>query len=149
MAGWLDRPATRRYLAANLRAGGMTPALVRAALRRPDQLWSIFEDDTGAPLGLIALDAIDAIDGVANLWYLLGDEARAGQGLTSAALDRFLAANPAGLVTATAWVAAPNTASIRCLEKAGFREIGRVSNGFAGDDGRHDRVLFERRLAVS
>ncbi|MDJ0948111.1 MAG: GNAT family protein [Alphaproteobacteria bacterium] len=149
IADWLNRPAIRRYLASNLRGGDMTAALVRAALRRPDQLWALFCDDRDAPLGLIALDSIDAVDGVANLWYALGDESRAGQGLTSQALDRFLGANPLDLATVTAWVGAPNTASLRCLAKAGFHEIGRVSNAFVVDGARHDRVLFERRLAAT
>lgn len=124
----------------------MTAGLVRAAMRRPDQLWAIFCDADETPVGLIALDTIDATDGVANIWYVLGDEARGGQGLASAAIDRFLVANPAGLVTVTAWIGAPNAASIRCIEKAGFREIGRISNAFAVEGARHDRVLFERRL---
>ncbi len=127
----------------------MAAGLVRAAMRRPDQLWALFCDADETPVGLIALDSIDAADGVANIWYVLGDETRGGQGLTSAAIDRFLVANPAGLVTVTAWIGAPNTASIRCIEKAGFREIGRISDAFAVDGARHDRILFERRLAPS
>lgn len=148
IAGWLNRPSIRRYLTSNLRAGGMTAALVRAALRRPDQLWALFCGDDDTPLGLIALDGIDGTDGLANIWYVLGVEDRAGEGLTSAALGRFLDANPLGLHCVTAWVAAPNRASVRCLVKAGFAEIGRISGAFAADGGRHDRLLYERLLGA-
>ncbi len=148
VAGWLSRPSICRFLTSNLRAGAMTPALVRAVISRPDQMWTVFCDDDDEPIGLIALDSIDREDGVANIWYLLGNEDLAGRGLTSAALERFAAANPMGLVTLMAWIGEPNVASMKCLLRAGFREVGRISNAFFVEGTRHDRVIFERLLAT-
>ena len=85
-------------------------------------------------------------DGIANLWYVLGDPALRGKGAMSEALRLICAGNPAGLHVLTAWVGAPNRASQRCLEKAGFARIGRIAGAFAVD-GRHDRLLYERVLA--
>ncbi len=146
VAGWLNQPEINRHLTSNLRFGGMTPGLIRAALRRPDQMWFLYCDRAGAPLGLIALDSLDRIDGVANLWYLLGEQRLARRGISSAALAQLLADNPMELTTVTAWVAEPNAASLGCLRRAGFREIGRVSRGVALDGARYDRILFERLL---
>ena len=149
IADWLCQPEINRYLSSNLRDCGLEPGLANAALRRPDQLWSIFSSDDGNPVGLIALDSIDLVDGVANIWYLLGRSDAAGRGLTSAAIERFCAANPAGLHTLIAWVGEPNTASLRCLEKASFHVIGRIAGGFVFEDARYDRILYERVLTVA
>ncbi len=145
IAAWLNAGWARAYLSANLRDGTMSPALVRAALRRRDQRWFVAEQD-GAPAGLVVFDGIDEADGIANVWYLLGDAAARGRGTMPAALDALLASNPLGLHVATAWIGAPNTASARCLEKAGFRRIGEITGAF-NVGGRHNRVLFERVLA--
>lgn len=144
-APWLNAEWARRYLSSNLRAGGMTPALLRAGLRRGDQSWHVVEVE-GVPAGLVVLDQIDKADGIANLWYVLGDPALRGKGAMSEALRLICAGNPAGLHVLTAWVGAPNRASQRCLEKAGFARIGRIAGAFAVD-GRHDRLLYERVLA--
>lgn len=146
IANWLTQPAITRYLSSNLRANAMTPALIRAALRRRDQLWALFMDNDQKPLGLIALDQIDPVDSLANLWYLLGQSAQGRQGLTSAALRQLLDANPMQLATVTAWVGAPNEASRRCLMKAGFRQIGQITGAFVIDGQRHDRLLYEKIL---
>ncbi len=146
IANWLTQPAITRHLSSNLRGADMTPALVRAALRRRDQLWTLFMDRAKKPLGLIALDQIDAVDSLANLWYLLGTPALARQGLTSNALRHLLNANPMQLATVTAWTGAPNQASQRCLLKAGFQQIGRITGAFVIDGRRHDRLLFEKLL---
>lgn len=144
VAAWLNAEWARGFLSANLRAGTMTGALVRAALRRPDQRWFVAEAE-GRAAGLVVLDQIDAADGLANLWYVLAEPALRGRGLMPAAIEALCRANPAGLHVVTAWAGAPNRASQRCLEKAGFRPIGRVSGAFAVN-GRHDRLLYERVL---
>ena len=149
IAEWLCRPEINRYLSSNLRDCGLDAGLVNAALRRPDQLWSVFSGDDASPAGLIALESIDLIDGVANIWYLLARSDATGRGLTSAAIARFCAANPAGLHTLTAWVGEPNTASLRCLEIADFHVIGRIAGGFVFEGARYDRILYERVLAAS
>ena len=148
IAGWLNEPTIRRYLSSNLRDGGMTPGLVRAALRRPDQAWYLFLDEHDVPLGLIAFDTIDAADKVANLWFLLGRSERSGRGEASGAIARLLAANPLGLHAATAWVGAPNLASARCLEKAGFQIVGRSRRAFAVEGAIHDRILYDYAWAA-
>lgn len=100
--------------------------------------------DSSEPAGLIALDSIDTIDGIANLWFLLGNPALSGRGLTSAAIDRFCRLNPVGLHVLTAWIVEGNAASARCMEKAGFEPAGRIRQGVSLAGARRDRILMQR-----
>ena len=148
IAAWLNDPAINAMLSANLRDGGVTGPALALGLRRKDQAWFVFSPAAkAAPAGLIAVDSIDRGDGVGNLWFLLGDRAQAGRGLTSAAIDEFCHDNPAGLHVATAWIIDGNAASVRCLEKAHFSHVGRIAEGVRWQGGRRDRILMQRILA--
>ncbi len=149
LAGWLNDPATNRLLTGNLRGGGLDATALALGLRRRDQVWMLFAETAAAPpAGLIALDGIDRADGVANLWFLLGDKAQARRGLTSAAIAAFCAANPAELHVATAWIVAENAASRACLLRAGFAEAGRITDAVLIDGRRQDRILFQKRFGA-
>jgi RimJ/RimL family protein N-acetyltransferase len=148
IAGWLNDPAVNAMLSANLREVGLTAQALALGLRRRDQSWFVFSVADAAPAGLIAVDSIDRGDGVGNLWFLLGDRLQAGRGLTSAAIDAFCRGNPAQLHVATAWIVDGNAASVRCLEKAGFRPAGRIVEGVNWQGGRRDRILMQRILGV-
>ncbi len=147
IAGWLNDPAINAMLSANLRGGGLTVQALALGLRRKDQSWFVFSVSGVAPAGLIAVDSIDRGDGVGNLWFLLGDRALAGRGLTSAAIDSFCRSNPTQMHVATAWIVDGNAASVRCLEKAGFTHAGRIAEGVRWQNGRRDRILMQRILA--
>jgi RimJ/RimL family protein N-acetyltransferase len=150
LACWLSDPENTRYLTSNLRGGTLSAALVQVALRRRDQAWYLFGPDGGVnPAGLLAVDSIEAVDGVANLWFVLGDKAQRRKGLTTHAVDTFCHDNPLGLRAVTAWAGAPNTASLACLRRAGFRELGQLPNSFAIAEGRFARILFERQLTAA
>ena len=152
IAGWLSDPDVTRYLTSNLRGGALSAQLVQVALRRRDQAWYLFRDpdETGArPAGLIAVDSIDTVDGIGNLWFVLGDKGKRRRGLTSRAIGEFCVNNPLRLHVASAWAGEPNAASIACLRRAGFREVGRIPDAFVVDKGRFARVLFERQLGGS
>lgn len=148
IAQWLSDTEITRYLTSNLRGGALTPQLVLMGLRRRDQAWFVYGhgDDPGAPQGLVAIDSIDAGDGVANLWFVLGAKTEGRRGITSRAIDELCRTNPMQLHVATAWVAEPNVASLKCLARAGFREVGRIENAVALPEGRCARVLFARGL---
>ncbi len=142
---WLSEPSINRWLTSNLRGQGLAPPLVQVALRRKDMAWWLFGDaEADAPAGLVALDSVDMIDGVANLWFVLGEHDKARRGLTSRAIRAFCDANPLGLVVATAWAIATNEASLRTLARAGFVEVGTIANAVALPEGRCGRILFAR-----
>ena len=145
IAGWLSDPAINAMLSSNLRGAQVSAQALMLGLRRRDQSWMLFAPDAAAmPAGLIALDSVDTVDGIANLWFLLGTRDFGGRGLTSAAIARFCRDNPAGLHVLTAWIVDGNTASVRCLEKAGFHPAGRIEQGVAFAGGRRDRILMQR-----
>lgn len=150
IAAWLSDPEITRYLTSNLRGGQMTAQLVQMGLRRRDQAWFVFgegaDDSADPPQGLVAIDSIDSGDGVANLWFVLGDASGRRHGLTSRAIDALCRSNPIGLSVATAWVAEPNVASLKCLARAGFYVVGRIADAVALPEGRCARVLHARRL---
>lgn len=145
IAGWLNDPAIHGMLSSNLRSGGIDARALAMGLRRRDQMWMVFAPhDTAPPAGLIALDSIDAGDGVANIWFLLGEKTLGRKGLTSSAIARFCEENPAGVHVLTAWIVDGNDASVACMLKAGFEETGRVREGVSLDGGRRDRILMQR-----
>lgn len=148
IAGWLSDPETNRYLTSNLRGGRLTARLVQMGLRRRDQAWFVFGEGDGdtAALGLVAIDSIDTGDGVANLWFVLGERNVARRGLTSRAIAALCAANPMQMHVVTAWAAEPNVASLKCLARAGFHRVGRIENAVALPEGRSARILFARGL---
>lgn len=150
IAAWLNAPEIHAMLSSNLRCGGVNAAALALGLRRRDQLWTIFSPGRDAPpAGLIALDNIDAIDSIANIWFLLGDGALRGKGLTSAAIERFCSDNPAGLHVLTAWIIEGNAASVACLVKAGFKECGRIAQAAQLAGKRRDRILMQRVIGPS
>ena len=147
ISAWLCDPQINRYLTSNLRGQGLSPQLLKVALRRQDLAWYVFSaEDNGDPVGLVALDSIDAADGVANLWFVLGDSSRSRSGLTSKAIREFCDDNPLSLAAVTAWAVELNLTSRGCLIKAGFREIGHIENAVGLPEGRYARVLFTRAM---
>jgi len=145
IATWLNDPEIHSMLSSNLRGGGLNAAALALGLRRRDQLWTMFLPARDAPpAGLIALDNIDPIDSVANIWFVLGDSSLRGKGLTSAAIARFCRENPAGLHVLSAWIVDGNDASVACLGKAGFEQAGRISQAVHLAGGRRDRILMQR-----
>lgn len=143
ISAWINDPRVRKYLTSNLRSGKISAGLIRAALRRPNQRWFIFSVED-IPVGLVAFDQIDEVDGVANIWYFVGHQEFLGQGLASTAVRQVVGANPLSLRLATAWVGEQNKASLRSLEKAGFRKVGEYTGAFFIDGVRTNRVLYER-----
>lgn len=147
---WLNTPEINRYLTSNLRGVQLNAGLVAAGLRRPDQAWYLFNAAEGEePVGLLAFDGVDAIDRIANFWFLLADAEQRSKGLTSAAIRTILRDNPLDLTSVTAWAGTPNAASLACMRKAGFEEVGVIRRAFMVDGGEYDRVLFQKLLKDS
>lgn len=148
ITAWLNDTDNSRYLAENLRLRQLNGGVVKVALRRSDQAWYIYSSGIGEanrPAGLVALDHVERFDGVANLWYVLGEKEFSRQGLTTRAIVEFCELNPLSLNVAVAWSAETNIASVRCLQKAGFNLVGTIPNAFAFTDGlRCARQLFFR-----
>ena len=99
---------------------GSLTKVIEAQLADTDAMFLVWEGAT--LLGRVNLTAIEA--GVAQLGYRIG-EAHVGRGVASAAVLLVLEeARALGLWAVEARVAMDNPASVRVLEKSGFRPVG-------------------------
>ena len=135
------------YLSSRLRDRFISAQLISVTLRRPDQAWMMIELN-GEAIGFQVLDDFDQADAIANLWYCLGALSWRGFGIMPLSIKKLTDSPPLSLRVISAWVGSINTASIRCLEKAEFREVGRIKNAF-NVNGLHDRVIFEKQINVN
>lgn len=146
-AEWLSRAENYRWLDFGPGQTTLTAVTLRMMAQKPACHLRVFtsDDDDERAIGLVALIATDAPRKTATLWYLLGEKEFAGRGLTRravlAALDEGF--GRLGLRTVHTWVADGNAASIRILERCGFRLVGRLREAHTIDGAPCDRILFE------
>jgi RimJ/RimL family protein N-acetyltransferase len=145
-AGWIAAPENWRWL--DFRGPGQPPdvLMLTAMSRRGSHCMRVYgAPGTEAPVGLVVLDDVSTRFGTASLWYVLGDKRHAGQGLTTAAVGAMLRLGfgELGLETVQAWVAEGNDASIRVLERNGFRRVGRYRRAHVVDGRWCDRLLYD------
>jgi len=144
VGGWLSDPATNRWLASEWRGRSVTSVVMGVAVRSKRNRFFVIRHD-GQPCGLVALAAVDIGDRVAMIWYLLGDKSVSGQGIITQAVKQVtqVAFGEMHLCSLYAWIMADNLASRRVLEKAGFREAGRIRQATCSGGEQVDRVYFD------
>jgi RimJ/RimL family protein N-acetyltransferase len=81
----------------------------------------------------------------ATLWYVLGNKAFEGRGHTKQAARKMLEEGfgELGLHSVNAWVVETNQASIRILERIGFRLLGMQRECHLLDGVLRDRLLYD------
>jgi RimJ/RimL family protein N-acetyltransferase len=145
VAGWLSDPATNQWLNSEWRKQEVSPRLVAMALRNPrNRLYMVNFENTAC--GLIGLYDIDETDRTASLWYFLGDKRFANKGIMTGALQQLaaLSFSALGLSSLSAWTMEDNLSSRKVLEKAGFKEAGRLRQSAQFNGRLVDRILFDR-----
>lgn len=145
IAEWLNRKDIKQYLSSNIRVNEIKDNIIKVTSKRQDQAWSLIVMDD-KPVGLLVMDEYDPVDKICNLWYVMGDTNYQGKSIMPAAINALLEKPPLEVNVVTAWVGSVNEASIRCLEKAGFRTVGTIAGAFHVDGGNYDRVLFEKQI---
>jgi RimJ/RimL family protein N-acetyltransferase len=146
VAGWMADPENYKWL--DFGAGQQVLSAASIALMRQRDLHDLrvfgAADDPRAA-GIVALSNICRRFRSATLWYVLGDKSQAGRGLTSRAVSCMVTAGfrEHGLESIHAWAVVGNLASIRVLEKNGFRLIGRQRRCHVVDGQPRDRLLFD------
>ena len=130
-AAWYDRVAA-----------GTDPACVR---------FTIVLRETGQPLGLANLHAINQHHGTAELGMAIGDADQRGKGFGTEATQLLVryGFERLGLHNIMLRVYANNPAGIRAYEKAGFREFGRRSGARRSLGERFDEIHMECIAATS
>jgi len=141
---WLSQPGINRWLTSEWRDRPVTSVVVAMAVRnKRNRLFIIKHGDEAC--GLAALADIDTGDKTAMAWYLLGQRGLGGRGITTRALQQLkhIAFEELGLCSLYAWVMEDNVPSRRVLEKAGFREAGRIRHATASAGRQVDRIYFD------
>ena len=145
VASWLTRPDVTQWLDFG-RGRQALPAPAVAMLLRQDahRLWLVRDTD-GEPVGVVALAEINPAFGTAVLWYVVGAQTARGRGIATAAVTAALveAFGPLALHVVQAWAVDGNDASIKVLERNGFRRVGRQRACHIVVGERRDRVLFD------
>jgi RimJ/RimL family protein N-acetyltransferase len=144
VAGWLARPEINKWLTGEWRERPATPAIIAIATRnRRNRMFLVRED--GVPCGLVGLADIDLADKIAMVWYLLGEDQFKGRGITSEALRHLarLGFAELSLESIYAWIMENNAGSRRVLEKAGFKECGRIRNSANFEKQQLSRIYFD------
>lgn len=145
--GWMNDPDTNRFLETRWRThtrADVEAFVAEKAACPVEHLYGVFLRADGRHIGNLKIGPIDPRHGTAPVSYLLGDPAARGQGLATEAvrLAVRLAFERLGVIRLTAGAYASNVASVRVLEKAGFRREGVRRRHVALADGRDDVVEF-------
>jgi RimJ/RimL family protein N-acetyltransferase len=143
-ARWLATPALNRWLTADWRGHPASTATIAIATRNRRNRFFLVRCNA-EPCGLVALGDLDEADKTAMVWYLLGESALSGKGVTTEAVRELvdLAFGKLGLRSLYAWAMAQNEASQRVLRKNGFREAGRLRHSANLDGEQTDRIYFD------
>jgi RimJ/RimL family protein N-acetyltransferase len=143
-AEWLSNPAINRWLTVEWRNRDANSTTLAMAVRNKRNRLFLVRNDS-QPCGLVALADLDPGDRTAMIWYLLGDVALGGKGVTTAAVGLLVqrAFAEHSLASLYAWAMDDNSFSKRVLEKAGFKQVGRLRQSACSVDRQVDRVYFD------
>jgi len=144
VATWLSNREINRWLTAEWRDEVATAVLVAVMIRNKKNRVFLVRWN-GQPVALTALADIDSADATAMVWYLLGDSALSGRDIVSNALKQMARKcfQELKLESLYGWVMEDNLASARVLQKAGFREAGRLRRAACSNGRRVDRIYFD------
>lgn len=145
--GWMNDPDTNRFLETRWRAhdrAAVEAFVADKAASAREHLYGVFLRPGGGHIGNLKIGPVDPHHGTAPLSYFLGEPAARGRGLATEAvrLGVRLAFERLGVAKLTAGAYAANAASVRVLEKAGFRREGLRRRQVVSGDGRDDLVEF-------
>ena len=144
VAGWLSRHNINRWLTAEWRNQVASTTVLAIALRKQKNRLFLVRF-SGQPCGLIGLAEIDVADATAMIWYLLGESTLSSNGIVSEAVKEVArkAFQELKLQSLYAWVMEDNSASAKVLQKAGFREAGRIRQAVCSNGRQVDRIYFD------
>lgn len=144
VASWLSLPEINQWLTSDWRGRIVDPTLIGMAVRNKKNLFYLVRYNE-TPAGLAALADIDAVEKIAMVWYVLGERQFSGCGVTTAAVKQLVRAaiETLSIESLYAWTMEDNVPSRRVLEKAGFREAGRLRSAASHAGRRVARIYFD------
>jgi RimJ/RimL family protein N-acetyltransferase len=144
-ARWLSSRTNGQWLDVGHDGGVITPAWLKIMAHRRTQVIRVFTDDLmNQPIGVVALDQINAEAASATVWAVLGDKAFARRGYATRAVSALLTYGfrDLGLHSVNTWVVAHNV-SASIPPRLHFREVGRLRECHRIDETYYDRILFD------
>lgn len=144
VARWLSVPGVNQWLSGEWRNAEPNARLIAAAVRNPRNRFFLTRHE-GNAAGLVALSNIEEFDKTAMIWYVLGRQDLGGRGISTEAVRQLarLVFTEMELVSLHAWVMEANVASRRVLQKAGFKEAGRLRDASFFNGHQVDRIYFD------
>ena len=145
--GWLNDPEVTRYLETRWHPQTLDTitAYVRGMLADPSShLLAIVERSSGRHVGNLKLGPVSERHSHADVSYFIGERSVWGRGYATDAIRvaAGIGFERLGLHRPQAGVYQGNLASARALERAGFREEGRLRQQLRGPDGWEDHVWY-------
>jgi RimJ/RimL family protein N-acetyltransferase len=143
-AKWLSASDINQWLTSEWRGRMVEPALIGIAVRNKRNRFFLVRCE-GEPSGLVALADWDPIDKVAMIWYVRGEPSFGGRGVITDAVVQLvrLAFSEFDIEALYAWIMEDNHRSRRVLERAGFREAGRLRSATRHEERQIDRIYFD------
>lgn len=145
VANWLSDHEINQWLSGEWRGRTVDPVAIGIVVRnKKNRLYLVRYNNE--PCGLVALADWDSADNLAMVWYLLGKAPLGSHGIITEAVRQLieLSCTELGIESLYAWIMEDNTRSRRVLEKAGFKEVGRLRRAARRGERQLDRVYFDR-----
>lgn len=144
-AAWLARKENSEWLDFGIGHQTVTPAILALMARRETHFLRAYTSDRDdAPIGMVALSAIDPVFRTATFWGVSGDKSFANRGYSTLASSRLMsiAFRELGLHSVNTWAVEGNP-SVRIITRIGFRPAGRLRQCHYIGGRPHDRLLFD------
>ncbi len=145
-AGWMAARENNQWLDFGSGRQMLSGRALAAMNRSSRHLLRLFRPVAGRrPVGIVGVVDLNPRHGTASVWFVLGNKAHYGQGLTTCAVGQMLALafQQYHLASVHAWTVEHNLAARRVLELNGFRLVGRQRRSHRVDGCRLDRLGFD------
>ena len=145
VAAWLSKKENYQWLDFGDGRQMVTREWLKISVQRRTQVLRLFTTDVeNVPIGVVGLSNINPHFKTANLWVVLGDKSRAGQGYASRAVSGMLTLGftELDLHAINTWIVEHNP-SIRVAERVKFRPMGRQRQCHYIDGRVYDRLWFD------
>jgi len=141
---WLENKKITKWLTSILRSGRYYKLTHDLLVGNPKSK-VFFITKEGKEIGVIGLFNIDKIDKRAEIFFFIGSSSEKRKGLASEAIACIQEESfrKFGLRTFYANAVEANIASIKILEKTGFKYVGKYRNAFNSEGNYRDLMTFD------
>ncbi len=146
VADWLAEKRISRWLDFGNGVQSPSASSLRIMAQKDSHVLRVFTGDEGtAPIGVVGLSNVDRRFRTGMIWIALGERRFSAKGHAIRAAAEMLEIGFAeiGLQAVNAWAVERNHASVRIIERLGFRPIGRQRRCHTIDGQVCDRLWYD------